>query len=121
VVARIVDDEADARVVVQDLLRTAVAAGDGVILDLPRVVAQQQALAAEPARATELDPRRPARDLLEHLLSGIAACYLLYADLDDGSPLDDDPDPAAEPARRDRIADEFADLVRAQAAAADGG
>jgi hypothetical protein len=118
VVAQIVDDGADARVAVLDLLRTAVAAGDGVILDLPRVVAQQETPGAKPARATELDPHRPAQDLLEHLLSGIAACHLLYADFDesDDAESEDDPDPAAESTRRDRIATEFADLVRAQAA-----
>jgi hypothetical protein len=121
VVARIVDDGADARVVVLDLLRNAVAVGDGVILDLPRVVAQQQAMGADQVRATELDPRRPARDLLEHLLSGIAACFLVYADFDDsdgGFELEDDPDPGS--ARRDRMANDFADLVRAQAASVSG-
>jgi hypothetical protein len=40
VVAQIVNDETDPRSVVLDLLRTAIAAGDGVILDLAQVLAQ---------------------------------------------------------------------------------
>jgi hypothetical protein len=39
---------------------------------------------ASPGVATLLDPRRPAQDLLEHLLDGINSCWLLndeYADV----------------------------------------
>ena len=138
VVAQIVDDETDPRSVVLDLLRTAVAAGDGVILDLSQLLAQhrgqlglsteEQSEVAGPTsvRATELDPRRPARDLLEHLLDGIAACHLLYAEYDDDpdEPRDDDrndePNPDAEASRRDRTAEEFTQLVRARAAQGNG-
>jgi hypothetical protein len=141
VVALIVDDDVDAREVVLDLLRTAVAAGDGIILDPRQVLAdvdeldevirglplgeQQEARDVGSIRATELDPRRPARDLLEHLLDGIASCRLLFAEVDEDfdeadqeSDLDsaDDLDPATESERRDRIAEKFADLVRVQVA-----
>jgi hypothetical protein len=83
-------------------------------------------LGAGPVRTTELDLRRPARDLLEHLLGGIAACHLLYADFDEGddssdSELEGNPDSESESIRRDRIANEFADLVRAQAGSVDEG
>jgi len=136
VVAQIVDDETDPRSVVLDLLRTAVAAGDGIILDLSQLLAQhlgevglsteEQSEVAGPTsvRVTELDPRRPARDLLEHLLDGIAACHLLYAEYDDSDePWDDQDDaPSAdlEAHRRDRTAEEFAELVRARAAQGNG-
>ena len=97
------------------------------------------AQAAVPARATLLDPRRPARDLLEHLLDGIASCHLIFAeyaddDLDDDD-LDDldvhdvfedtgdggdqmsdvDEDENGDGERGERVAAEFADIVRDQA------
>jgi hypothetical protein len=122
---------------VLDLLRTAVAAGDGVILDLPQLLAQhhgeveiateEQPEVADPTsvRVTELDPRRPARDLLEHLLDGIAACHLLYAEYDDGPDepwdgQDDEPSADVEASRHDRTAEEFTELVRARAAQGNG-
>jgi hypothetical protein len=157
VVERIVDDEETPREVVLELLRTAVAAGEGQIADLPGIVAEraqveelvqqlpvegrEAALAAEPVRATLLDPRRPARDLLGHMLDGINACWLLYdeysddesADLDDEDDVSDAADngdvgeseddavesydAAADAQRRDDVAEEFADFVRGQAAA----
>jgi hypothetical protein len=45
-------------------------------------------------RLTPLDPRRPARDLLEDLLSGIRGCRLLYVEhpdveSEDGEEADD--------------------------------
>ena len=96
VVERIVQGGQSPRDVVLDLLRAAVAAGEGVIADLPRVLAerdqlrdlverlpadqQEETFAAVPARTTLLDPQRPARDLLEHLLDGIASCHLLYTE-----------------------------------------
>lgn len=43
-------------------------------------------MASEPVRATLLDPRRPARDLLEHLLDGIASCRLLFTEYADDEP-----------------------------------
>ncbi len=91
--------------VVLELLRVAVAAGEGVIADLPGVLAERAHLAevlqrvpenqrdparaAVPARATLLDPRRPARDLLEHLLDGIASCHLIFAEYADDLDNDD--------------------------------
>jgi hypothetical protein len=141
VVAHIVDGNVPPRQVVLALLRAAVAAGEGEIADLADVLAQRarfeelvqrlpadqraETLAAEPVRATLLDPRRPARDLLEHLLDGIASCHLLYAEyaddvFDEDDDLtgdeDDDFDVAVDVQRRADIADEFAELVRAQAA-----
>jgi hypothetical protein len=140
VVERLEDEGLPPRRVVLDLLRTAVAAGDGEIADLPGVLVERarfeelvqrlpadqrdETLAAEPVRATLLDPRRPARDLLEHLLDGIASCHLLYAeyaaeddvdfaDEDDEADTDDD----ADALRREEIAEEFAELVRDHAAA----
>jgi hypothetical protein len=126
-----------------------VAAAEGVIADLPAVLAdraaleelvdrlpadqRREALAAEPARTTLLDPRRPARDLLEHLLDGVSSCHLLYAEYaiagghravdDDVEPDDEDDDfdsdgRVAEYAERRReIARAFAGLVQAEAVA----
>ncbi|WP_327007572.1 hypothetical protein OHA72_10055 [Dactylosporangium sp. NBC_01737] len=39
---------------------------------------REQALAVLLDRLTPLDPQRPARDLLEHLLDGLRACLLVY-------------------------------------------
>ena len=137
VVESIEDGGRAPRQVVLELLRVAVAAADGVIADLPGVLAERArwkelvkrlpsdqldaTRAAEPARTTLLDPRRPARDLLEHLLDGIASCRLLYAeyadDLDDETDdLDLDGDIEAD-GRRANLAAEFAEIVRGQAAA----
>ena len=97
------------RSVVLDLLKVAVPGGDGAIADLPGVLAERARFeeilqrvppdrrdatrAAEPARTTLLDPRRPARDLLEHLLDGIASCHLIYAECaEDDDDLDEEDD-----------------------------
>jgi hypothetical protein len=103
---------------------------------------REDTLAAEPVRATLLDPRRPARDLLEHLLDGIASCHLLYSecgaddladDPDDDEALEDEDEDAddegdavvdvdvedeasADAERREEIAEEFAEPVCEQAA-----
>jgi hypothetical protein len=157
VVSAIEHDGRPPRSVVLDLLKVAVAAGDGVIADLPGVLAerahleevpkrvpedqQDAARSAVPARTTLLDPRRPARDLLEHLLDGFASCQLIYAeyaddDLDDDDPFADDLDDEdgfgdvddgaddmsdvdddeehEDDERRERVAAEFVDLVRDQ-------
>jgi hypothetical protein len=105
-VERILDEDLSPREVVLDLLRSAVAAGEGKIADLPGVLAQRgrveelvgrlpgerrdEVLAKEPVRATLLDPRRPARDLLEHLLDGIASCHLFYDEYADDENADDE-------------------------------
>lgn len=150
VVERVVDDEETPREVVLGLLRAAVAVGEGQIVDLAGIVAERArleelvgrlpvegrdaALASEPVRVTPLDPRRPARDLLEHLLDGIGSCWLLYtddaydnhdgeesdADEDDDSGDTDDAvegDVEADAEHHDEVAEEFADFVRGQAAA----
>ncbi|WP_406205506.1 hypothetical protein OH807_30985 [Kitasatospora sp. NBC_01560] len=73
-------------------------------------------------RLTPLDPKRPARDLLEDLLAGIHDCWLLheeYDELDDEDDLDhenrDDAEHAGQP--HDRSRGHFAQLVREAAAA----
>jgi hypothetical protein len=156
VVERILDDGQPPREVVLDLLRTAVVAGEGTIADLPRIVAErarleelvqrlpadqrEDAVASEPVRGTVLDPHRPGRDLLEHLLDGVNSCWLLYDEyaddeagdlnVDEGSEelalndgedddlVDDvDHDSTADVQRREEVAEEFAGFVREQAAA----
>jgi hypothetical protein len=73
VVEQIVDAAVPPREVVLGLLRTAVADGDGEVAD-----GRDEALAGARVRAVMVNPRRPVRDLLEHLLDGIASCRLLY-------------------------------------------
>lgn len=114
VVEKIEDHNVPPRRVVLDLLRVAVAAGRGEIADLQAVP------------AVGLDPRRPARDLLEHLLDGIGSCQLLYTEyVEDLLLADNDMDDEAadiagdeaDGAHRARVAVRFARLVREQAAA----
>ncbi|MGK4583987.1 hypothetical protein [Kitasatospora sp. HPMI-4] len=62
-------------------------------------------------RLTSLDPRRPARDLLEDLVSAVHGCWLLYAEHAEESA--DGEEPRGEEALNRK---EFADLVRARAA-----
>ncbi|MFD8478522.1 hypothetical protein [Kitasatospora sp. NPDC059673] len=68
-------------------------------------------------RLTPLDPKRPARDLLEDLLTGIHACWLLHTEYDDLDDEDDDTsaevwtDEQAEQHQR-RSRKRFAQLVR---------
>ncbi|MFG2917954.1 Voldacs domain-containing protein [Kitasatospora sp. NPDC048298] len=72
-------------------------------------------------RLTPLDPRRPARDLLEDLLTGIHACWLLHNEYDDLDDEDDDTsaedwtDEQAEQ-HQQRNRERFAQLVRETAA-----
>ncbi|MFJ2779748.1 Voldacs domain-containing protein [Kitasatospora sp. NPDC087315] len=69
-------------------------------------------------RLTPLDPRRPARDLLEDLLTGIHGCQLLHEEYDDPDDEDADADEAED--RNDEQAEQhqghgrerFAHLVR---------
>ncbi|WP_198042151.1 hypothetical protein [Kitasatospora azatica] len=68
-------------------------------------------------RLTPLDPRRPARDLLEDLLAGIRGCWLLhneYAELDDEDEEESDDESAERHQHHSRA--EFAALIRAVAA-----
>jgi hypothetical protein len=61
-----------------------------------------------PIRLTTIDPKRPARDLLEDLLAGIRGCRLLYeAEAAD----DDDADTSFTIALRDRAAEEHDRLL----------
>jgi hypothetical protein len=128
VVEAIEDDAATPHQVVSHLLRAAVAAANGEVADLAGVLAERaqleefiqqfppgdrdEMLAAEPVRTTPLDPLRPARDLLEHLLDGIVSCELLYAEYADDEPASDE-----DGERREEITGQFAELVRVQAKA----
>ncbi|MGW9032577.1 hypothetical protein ACWGQ5_53285 [Streptomyces sp. NPDC055722] len=78
----------------------------------------------EPAlRLTPLDPKRPARDLLEDLLTGIHGCWLLHSEYDD---LDHDEEPDTDDVEEwddeqaeqheNRSRERFAQLVRNTAA-----
>jgi hypothetical protein len=146
VVEAITEQQAAPRDVVLGLLQGAVAAAGGTIAALPAVVADRvaledlleelpeaerdRALAAEPPRTTLLDPRRPARDLLEHLLDGLNSCHVLYAEYalgdadvaglgdDDDEPDDDKLAEQRYAQRRNEIATTFADLTRNAAGAA---
>jgi hypothetical protein len=68
-------------------------------------------------RLTTLDPRRPARDMLEDLLSGIRGCWLLYHEYADTS-ADPDGDEVTDEELDEEIDAAFRDAVRARAAAA---
>ncbi|WP_309117712.1 hypothetical protein [Saccharothrix sp.] len=81
-----------------------------------------------PIRITALDPRRPAHDLLEDLLSGIHGCQLVhssYADLDEDDDFDEDDDldqdddtDEAVDRRSEALHEMFTAAVRAKAAGA---
>jgi hypothetical protein len=66
-----------------------------------------------------LDPSRPARDLLEDLLSGIYGCRLVYAeyaDADFGSSAEAEDDDEADEDVDERVDEAFCAAVRARAA-----
>jgi hypothetical protein len=67
-------------------------------------------------RLTTLDPRRPARDMLEDMLSGIRGCWLLYQEYAEtpGDLADDDA--MSHDELDDAIDEAFCDAVRARAA-----
>ncbi|MFY1694232.1 MULTISPECIES: hypothetical protein [unclassified Solwaraspora] len=72
-------------------------------------------------RLTTLNPRRPARDMLEDLLSGIRGCWLLYQEYAEipGDPTDEDDDTQTSNGDLDDAIDAgFCDAVRARAAGA---
>jgi hypothetical protein len=72
-------------------------------------------------RLTTLDPRRPARDMLEDLLFGIRGCWLLYQEYAEtpGNPNNEDDDREMPDNDLDDAIDvTFCDAVRARAAAA---
>jgi hypothetical protein len=124
---------------VTSLIRDAVAVAEGEVPDLDelRDKLQEAQEAAErygqgdPAaiaelmkiRLTTLDPRRPARDMLEDLLSGIRGCWLLYQEYaDTPDELTDDGDGGGDPDSADGELDDaidtaFCAAVRARATA----
>lgn len=72
-------------------------------------------------RPTPLDPARPAPDLLEDLLSGIRACWLIFTEYqdepaagEDGGAADDAP--ASSPDGDEAVTEDFIRLVRIAAA-----
>ncbi|MFC8452092.1 hypothetical protein [Kitasatospora sp. NPDC057223] len=112
------------------LVRHALRIADGVLPD-PQAFREQleeaeeilaeYADGAEPdaeLRLTPLDPDRPARDLLEDLLTGIHGCWLLHSEYhepDDENAGDDAAEPDEERAAQHRYAagrERFAQLVR---------
>lgn len=91
IVLNMLDAGVTPRSVVINMVQVAMAVAKGVIPDpdgLMGEIKQAQATAAKYGlddrelvlRLTPLDPLRPSHDLLEDLLSGIQACYLLYMD-----------------------------------------
>jgi hypothetical protein len=71
-------------------------------------------------RLTTLDPRRPARDMLEDLLSGIRGCWLLYqeyAEIPGDLTDEDDESQTSDDDLDDAIDAAFCDAVRTRAAA----
>lgn len=119
------------RQVVLDLVQDAITVAKGGLRDPYALTSQlatlEETAAAHPEqqspreallsefRTTPLDPARPARDLLEDLLTGIRGCRLIYhehADLDD-----EEEDKRALEDERERIDEEFVDEVREQAEA----
>ncbi len=67
---------------------------------------------------TALDPRRPARHLLDQLIDGISTCHAVYSEFalnDDGS-FSDTYDDEDERLRRAQLDDEFTEAVREAAA-----
>jgi len=121
VVHAVLVDQLPPQVAVRQLLHRAIAAREGRIPDLAVLLgdvaaARRQArdvpidLRGEvlasllPRRTTPLDPMRPTRDLLEHLLDGIRSCLVVLAQrvgrgADDGD-------------QRDPVLDEFVTSVR---------
>ncbi|WP_328954435.1 hypothetical protein [Kitasatospora purpeofusca] len=131
----LIDDGATPHDAVTGLVRHAMHVADGLLPD-PTALREQlddleetladygddaPDLADVELRLTPLDPRRPARDLLEDLLTGIHACWLLHTeyddldDEDDGTSAEDWTDEQAEQHQR-RSRERFAELVRENAA-----
>jgi hypothetical protein len=75
--------------IVVGMVTDAMLVADGVVSGIGALLAQRDGQEDEaddqptPIRLTPLDPRRPARDLLEDLLAGIYGCRLLYAEYRD--------------------------------------
>ncbi|MFJ9519997.1 hypothetical protein ACIRPK_17275 [Kitasatospora sp. NPDC101801] len=137
VLGRILDDDDTPKEAVTELVRHAMHITDGLYLDPATLQEQLDDLEENIAeytgeddpdmanialRLTPLDPKRPARDLLEDLLIGIHGCWLIHsesADLEEDEDLGDaeewDDEQAEEHSRRSRA--RFSELVRQTAAA----
>jgi hypothetical protein len=127
-VLALLDQGAGEREAVTRLLVEAHAVAEGELSDpehLFRLVAQLQRLREAGVggddlalRLTPLDPRRPARDLLEDLLTGIDGCFTLWREFQD-DPADPDEDGDEEESLRayqawyDNAAREFCTAVTA--------
>ena len=103
------------RQVVLDLVQDAITVAEGGLRDPHALIAQltvlEETAAAYPQqqsdglrdallaefRTTPLDPARPARDLLEDLLTGIRGCWLIYHEYADDDIEDEDEDDEYEP------------------------
>jgi hypothetical protein len=126
---------------VTGLVRDAMAAAEGEIPDIesiPERIAKAEETARHygrddprvreemlrSIRTTPLDPMRPARDLLEDLLSGIEGCWMLYRehaydtaeedDVDDLSDFQDENDEDDD--TNEETSEQFIELVRLEAA-----
>jgi len=107
-VLALIDQGATEREAVTRLLVEAHAVSEGHLSDLEQLAAvveqtrhlQQAGVGEEhlDLRLTVLDPRRPARDLLEDLLTGIDGCFTLWREHQDDPDRQDD---AAEPSEDD--------------------
>ncbi|WP_329159981.1 hypothetical protein OHB49_11425 [Streptomyces sp. NBC_01717] len=129
----LVDAGASPREAVVGLIRDAMEVAEGRVPDLARLLEQIQetedlvrqhagadhALAAELRRfrITPLDPQRPARDLLEDLLSGIHACWLIFEEHAGLPDREEQWDEADDDAWQAEQQDTFVGLVRAAATA----
>ncbi|MFG2045528.1 hypothetical protein [Dactylosporangium sp. NPDC048998] len=96
---------------VMTLLQEAVLVADGELS--PQSAAVDDIIDATgepfaPIRLTTIDPKRPARDLLEDLLAGIRGCWLLY---EAEATEDDDADTSFDLAVRDRAAEDHDRLL----------
>ncbi|GAA1961453.1 hypothetical protein [Kitasatospora viridis] len=117
---------------VTGLVRHAMLVADGTLPDPSALREQLEALEEDLAdcseeeraealgpglRLTPLDPRRPARDLLEDLLAGIHGCWLLFDDHTEHTEPVAAGDEEGERAEQYRSRERFAGLVRERAAA----
>lgn len=134
VVLGLINDGASPRTAVTTLVRHALHVGDGLLAD-PLVLREQldgledevaeytgqedPDLTGVAVRVSPLDPKRPARELLEDLLTGIHVCWLLHSEYNDAQSgiegADEWTDEQAEQHHR-RSRERFAELVRNNAA-----
>ena len=116
--------------IVTTMIRDAMAVADGHVPDvdalreklddadeLAEKYADDESTAAElrKVRLTPLDPQRPARDMLEDLLTGIQGCWLLYYEYAEHRNVDMNEDDAALDEIDNEIKTAFCDEVREEA------